>query len=93
MAGNYVCEYGTASHVETKTYVGAARALSLAPAVLEEDAKRAAMFSTEDYDAIRNLQLKIKGVDVYDRVQEFTVAIDSHYGMTRVIRLYKRGAK
>lgn len=93
MAGNYICEYGTASHVEAKSYSAPAGAKKKALAILAEDAKRASILSKQDYDAIRELQMRIKGVDVYERMQEFQVVIDTYYEMTRVIRLYRRGVK
>lgn len=91
MAGQYVAEWGTASHKVTRTYVGAAGAKKAVIAVLDDDLKRAQILSHENVEGIVTLRDRIKGVDVYDTVQEFSVVIDSHYGVTRCIRLYKRG--
>lgn len=86
----FVCDWGTRSHVDSRSYTSPSGAKGRAESILEEDATRASKFSTEDYDGIREAQMKIRGSDITEEERIFEVTIDSHYQMVRVIRLYKR---
>lgn len=86
----YVVEYGTSRDRYEKAYVAPSGACKFAADLVQDYIVRARWFSNEDSEKLTDMRDLLRHVDITTTRREFSVVVDTYYGVTLTIFLYKK---